>query len=317
MFTDDLVFKVDGRDLTDKELKKVTIFILELSRVWRRIIYRGENEENLRRKLNINSTENIFERLSYFIFMVGDKARAYHLQNRDSIINEGNIYPIDSLDQDVFYMIFDKFYNVFHTSTNRENIDFREYNHDFATFFQNRENRNIFLNKILEIQNDHDKLIVRDYYLSLLHKIGKVGLHYTSLFVSTTLDKEVSDHFAKVNVNSEKSITFVGWFARKASGNGLIKRYSLPVYNRGIYLNQREISMKGGILPHYLLGYIVHSTNEFFINPNFFTTNKEISSIVKDGLDIDQTNFIEVLRQTNYTGYITLDGDENWRDYRL
>lgn len=317
MFTDNLVFKVNGRDLTDKELKKVTIFILELSRVWGRIIYRGENEENLKRKLNIDNTENIFERLSYFIFMVGDKARAYHLQDRDFINNEGNIYPIDSLDQNIFIMIFNKFYNAFHTSTNRESINFREYNPDFVTFFQSEENRNIFLNKILGIQNDHDKLIVRDYYLSLLHKMGKIGLHYTSLFVSTTLDKKISDYFAKVNVNSEKSITFVGWIDRKVLKNNLIERYSLPVYNRAIYPNQREISMKGGILPHYLLGYIVHRTNEFIINPNFFTTTKEISSIVKEGLDIDQTNFIEVLRQTNYTGYVTLDVDENWRDYRL
>ena len=72
-----------------------------------------------------------------------------------------------------------------------------------------------------------------------------------------------------------------------------------------IYPSEFEISLKGGLLPHYLIGYLSQNRgleDEIEINPNFLDLSINSSDWIKDGLPIDQSGFLDVLKKTNYTG---------------
>lgn len=46
----------------------------------------------------------------------------------------------------------------------------------------------------------------------------------------------------------------------------------LPVYEKSFFPYQKEVTLKGGLLPHYLLGYLHNKRSEkiFEINPALF-----------------------------------------------
>lgn len=80
----------------------------------------------------------------------------------------------------------------------------------------------------------------------------------------------------------------------------------------GIYwLNNKTICcIKGGILPHYIIGYAVKDS--FIVNPNLITqisSSYDFESLLKDGIWTDQTHFDEIRQKTKYKGgFLCIDG---------
>lgn len=88
-----------------------------------------------------------------------------------------------------------------------------------------------------------------------------------------------------------------------------MEKLQLPVYEKSFFPNQEEVTLKGGLLPHYLLGYLhIQQGEEIFeINPALFQTNE-----LWDGIElpIDQSSFHERIANTLFGRYFTFD-DEN------
>ncbi|WP_369049128.1 hypothetical protein [Tenacibaculum sp. UWU-22] len=323
---ENLEYKKNGYDLTMEELKKFTSFCLALKKsgIRTRMIFRGENYQSLKEKLSL-SGDNDFNKLNSLIFLIGEKGRVYRKEYKNKILNKKKIHSIDSVEIALFKYIFKKTNSILIKNKDRKEIShFIQTNKKLNQYFSNKENVKDFTNKISILKTKDDKIKIRDYYLSLLHQIGGIGFYNNSFFLSTSKDIKIAEKFASNNNNSEK-IIFISWVNYPINRIGVNLNYlnnfkknlddiGLPSYSKSFFPKQNEISIKGGLLPQYILGYIRPERNELIINPNFFTTEKEFRQIIKYGFEIDQSNFNNAIIETDYTGYFILDENDRYRD---
>ena len=317
----DLTYKKPDGNISQIELEKLTSFFLYLikNKHQVRIIFRGENYSNLKVKLNLNG-DNDYNKLSSFLFLLGDKGRTYRNEFKKKILKKNKIYSLNCISDDLVKNIFKKLNYILTRKANNKEVQlFKTKNIEFCEYFLNTKNKEHLKDKIKSLENVDDKIKVRDYYLSLLHKIGKIGFYNNSFFISTTTDFNVAKKFSENTCSSTRLILF-SWvsfpmnkigvsFNYLNKSSNLIKSLGLPIYNRIFYQAQNEISIKGGLLPHYILGFLKLESKEFIVNPNFLNSNKDFIGMVKDGFNIDQTTFNEKLDETDYNGFFTINED--------
>ena len=80
---------------------------------------------------------------------------------------------------------------------------------------------------------------------------------------------------------------------------------NLPLYYQSFYPGEKEISLKGGLLPHFLIGYLYaewDSQIHFDINPNFLDITNKSDLWINEGLPIDQSGFWKELDKTKFKG---------------
>lgn len=100
-----------------------------------------------------------------------------------------------------------------------------------------------------------------------------------------------------------------------------IKRKGLPYYELPVYPDQKEVALRCGFLPHFIVGFMVGS--RFYVNPaisrsmdrmmglrSFKELNEFKHQLIRCGLDVDQSNFEEFCRMTNFKRYYTYDGEK-------
>jgi hypothetical protein len=88
-----------------------------------------------------------------------------------------------------------------------------------------------------------------------------------------------------------------------------------------VYPEQKEIALRCGILPHFIIGF--KAGRNFYVNPAIFRSMDNMEkldtfrklctfkrSIICNGLEVDQTNFEEFCRKTNFKRFYTFDGNE-------
>lgn len=319
----ELIYKVNGEILNDFQTEKFKSFYDYLSKnsKYAKIIYRGENYSNLKEKLNLSGDCDYFK-LSQTVFLIGEKGRVYRTEYKNKIMDKSKIYPIDYIGEDLFNKIFDKFNSILLNKNNNPIIEnFISNNLEFSDYFKSKsDNKKKFTSRINAIDNCSEKIKVRDYYLSLLHKIGNIGFYNNSFFLSTTTKFKEAIRFAENPENSSK-IIFVSWIKYPLNNIGInfnylnlfknrILQIGLPFYEKTFFPSQAEISIKGGLLPHFILGYVRLEEKIFEINPNFFSSKKSIKNTIKNGFDIDQENFSEFLNKTDYSGFFTLNNNK-------
>lgn len=324
---DEFIYKVNGEVLSDFEKKKFNIFNEYLHRNSKqvKVIYRGENYDNLKRKLNLIDDNN-YSKLNHYVFLIGEKGRVYRNEYKNKIKQRNKIYSINNIEESLFHKIFDKFNIIISKKYSKPEIEiFKSDNFEFSEYFKDKNNNKTdFINKLNSVHKTNEKLMIRDYYLSLLHKIGTIGFYTNSFFTSTSTSYDVAKGFAENSENSEK-IIFISWVKYPINQIGIsfnylnsfknkILQFGLPTYDKSFFPNQNEITIKGGLLPHYILGYVRLKDNIFEINPNFFLSTKNFKEIVKNGFDINQSNFQENLNKTDYSGFFSLNDNNEYSD---
>lgn len=323
----DLKYISQSRNLTEMETKKVKAFCdFLITNPKAKIIYRGENYENIKSKLNLTGNED-FLKLSYYTFLIGEKGRVYRKEYKEKIKNKQKLYSIDCIEAKLILHIFDKLNTIFITSKKPEVLNFISTNSVLADYFiDKKKNKSDFVKKVQSF-NEKEVIKVRDYYLSLLHHIGQTGFHVNSFFVSTSTDFEIAKNFA-LNPSNSEGIVFVSWITYPLNRVGInfnylnqlktrIKDIDLPTYETSFFPKQQEITIKGGLLPQYILGYIRVSKNEFEINPHFIDSESDFENIMTGGIEIDQADFHSALKETDFTGFFTLSDDEEYSDFNL
>lgn len=249
-------------------------------------IYRGTSHLNEQYNADISN----IPLLSSYIFMIGEKGKMF----ADTHIKKYNTLKF----------IWDKFnQKICRLNFQNENVkrivsNFLDKNPQFKEYFLNENNKDSFLdlNKVTETQK------VVDYYLVLLHTIGKSG-NGNSYFLSTTIDYSVAKNF------SNDGIILYGWIPCKGSDqqiihyedvnkyNNFIESLNLPSCQTPMYPQQKEICLKCGLLPHFIIGF--QYKEKFYINPNILKTPWS-DNIVYNGININQTSFHEVIQHTRY-----------------
>ncbi len=234
--------------------------------------------------------------------MVGEKGKRYY--------NELEGFTINDTDDIVFTKIVDYLKDSIRNKNSRV-IAFFEKNEDFRKFFSNSQNKTTFI-KALETLNTNDKLAVRNYYLILLHQLSAINYKDKSHFVSTTKDYKTAKRFGGNQRDKTDQVILHCW-QPILHEKQIVLKCGLPAYKTSPYSYQKEITIFGGIFPHFISGIEVAKTKSFYPNPNIFN-----GKITKDtflyGLNIDQSNFEVIAKLTNYKKTIITDGKDTWEN---
>lgn len=166
------------------------------------------------------------------------------------------------------------------------------------------------------------QIIVRDYYLGLLHHINKSEYYPSSFLLSASTEFSQAYKFAwsKKEIDSEDPLVIFGWIPYKYEGvlsapdsRVLSKKIKmedlgLPIYEKSFFHFQKEVTLKGGLLPHYMLGYLHRKKGEeiFEINSALFDTDDLWNGIE---LPVDQSTFHQRIQNTLFGRYFTFDNE--------
>lgn len=298
-------FRVSGEVLTAKEYSTFNNLLIAIAtKPYTRLIYRGESIDNLKEKLDIGPHEDLFQKLNYFIFRIGEKGRVYQKQYFEKL-KAKSVFSINESTERFFRYIFNKINHVVTKSKDAEILKFKRKNIGFVDYFQNKKNLKDFTLKIQKL-NKNEQIQVRDYYLTFLHRVGYLGFYLNTFMLSTTVSKTVANKFT-----TKEDVVFVSWRNYGANRQTKLIEYNqLPRYKTLFFSWQREVSLKGGLFPQDIIGFIQRNESIFHINPNIFKYPLLIDYMISNGIPTDQSDFEEVLSQTNYSGYFTDDGRE-------
>ena len=314
--------KTDGRILPHDERE---YFINCINKIYRnndKFIYRGDKKEKLYPiyGLEKDSSDEMFQDI---LFILG--AKSHMFLTRLPGINEINI---DGADNSVFCLIFRMLSNLLEREfpfgpIKRAVSNFRKRERGIFDFFCKQYNEQKFIN-IAEGLPLREQIIVRDYYLGLLHHITKSEYYASSFLLSTSIDFTQAYKFARKREkeNSENPLILFGWIPYKYEGilsvpDSRVLRQKinmeaigLPVYERSFFSYQKEVTLKGGLLPHYLLGYLHQNEGDevFEINPALFRTSNSWDGME---LPVDQSSFHQYMQNTLFGRYFTLDNRNN------
>lgn len=274
-------------DEIDKNLFYQFVKCLKSSRKIR-FIYRGESNLNK----HYDSDLSNIPVLTQHIFMVGEKGQMFLESHCKKSSN-------------TFEFLWNKFnkkvcqLNFSSAETLKNTYNFITKNSIFYAYFSNEENKHAFINNINLPKKD--RVAVIDYYLALLHTIGKSG-NDSSYFLSSSIDISIAENFRN------GGIILYGWVPKKGikdkmisyedinRKNTFIKSLGLPVYEIPIYPEQKEICLKAGLLPHFIIGF--QHDKKFYINPSILKSQNK--NVIYDGLDISQSKFNEIIEHTRY-----------------
>ncbi|HEY4149386.1 MAG TPA: hypothetical protein VGM41_10670 [Chitinophagaceae bacterium] len=278
------------------EIAKIEEFLLLLLRESSsgriKMTYRGDKIENLFERLNIFFNPRLpdYEQMIERLFMVGEKSKHFYVDTLTSV--PGRQFKLDDVGEASFAYIFDQLTEV--TKSKRaHHVEFFRKNDSFRNYFKDKGNKPFFLSDI-EIMDDRKKLIIKRYYLTLLHQLAYVNYKKKSILISTSEEKNIAKQFAshsrqkpgfRLHVWTPTAISLVKYF--KGSG--------LPMYKHVPFKIQEEVSFFAGILPHYIVALEVMGKRKIFYNPAILTNNITPFTLL-NGLDIDQSNFENVIR---------------------
>lgn len=313
---------IDGDGLSPSQTYTLWSFlnILTPSR-GKTLMARGESDRNLRKHYGVDTNE--LPLLLNMMFNIGEKGRL-------CLNDDGGIDP-DDISIESFITICQLLETSLKSAEEgscgriKRMKDFITKNGDFANaFISNKED---LIVKYSELSAEKKKL-VNMYYLTIIHTINSKEYKFQSNFISTSHNFEIAEYF-------EDSLLIIGWMPKQSfqpyvasrDTNDFIsicKSVGLPFAKTAVYPEQAEISIRYGILPHFIIG--VKIKDSFYVNPSLFETMEIFNKcnsinqmkilrkdIIKNGLKVNQEKFIEYCNDSNYRRYFTYDGCQ----YRL
>lgn len=284
-----------------------------------KILYRGERKSNLMYRLNTNSQNNIFDKL----FIVGEKASNYYKDNGMNNTNSNTrdyMLDINDISTNTFTYLFEAIKDNFINYGDVSNED-----SNFENYFSNGINQEHFLNKISEL-NDKNKLRIRDYYYAYLHTCDGIVNNF-SHYTSTSLNPDLAWNFTGSENNNKIMFHFILKkpyldFAIYSRNQGHLKTLcnsiELPIYEAR-YDHEDEISIKGGLLPHFIFAmeYLEDNEKKFIVNPYLFDEDYDVNHIITKGFPINEEYFEETIKTTNYNKISTVYDDGSFEQTNL
>lgn len=283
------------------------------------IIYRGENKEKLFEIYNSSD----FTSFGHSFFLIGNKGKGY-LKKVYGKTEHLNKWDIASVSENDFIKIFEILNLIAHKINGVEKYsDFYNSNNPFIEYFKNLNNIGRFIHSIKQNRKPN-RIRIRDYYLSQIHQFKDNKYYPVSMMLSTTTSFSEAEKFSK---KGENRLIMVGWIPKSLnknkyrinfkylnSMNELLSKNNLPIVKKKFYPDQKEITLKGGLLPNYIVGYFCKNRiNEdiFEINPALLKVNVENEDWVQNGLPINQDGIWEEIKKTHISGvfYVGMDGD--------
>lgn len=307
----------NGDELAQDELNKLFEFYNMMSgSLNSRFIFRGESNRNLMRQFNVDTrTPNV---LSECLFMTGEKGRICWSETEgispDDVSTENFLRICTSLAKYI-----DEGLKAGGNRTKR----IKAFCEKEVKFYDGIKKGETFV-EVYEELKPEVKLKVNLYYLAIAHTIGDKEYREISGYISTTTNAVIANRFTH-------DACIFGWVpqniwklkARKrmidyVDTNRMSEMQStgLPYCESAVFPNQEEIAIRCGLLPHFIIGYAVEQN--FYVNPAIFnaidrmhemgTFREKLSykrRIQLHGLEINQENFEEFCKRTNFKKFFT------------
>lgn len=291
----------DMNELELNDVQKVKSFVHSfVPSHGKTIVYRGNGHLDKQFNLEEKGTKVT---LPEYLFSFGDKSYYFWVDDVKADIN--------SLDRRIFISIWDHIHKTITKVRRIHSINLRQHirtfingNEEFVAYFKDTTNKQAFLNQIMGYKPGIQKQI-RDYYLGFIHTRG---CKPDTSFLSTSRNYKVAKKFA-----GEKGIILVGWVVNNNTlkhqntyidandcQNKIIQNLGLPTYSLSLYPEQQELSLKCGLLPHYMLGF--QMDNDFIVNPSMVhdIQHRTKEDIIENGFNIDQSKIFNWLKNTSY-----------------
>lgn len=314
----------DDEDLPQEDVLKLWGFFNMIK--WTRgcsFVMRGESNENLMDQFGTDADHP--DLLAKYLFMLGEKGRICWE-------NKSYLDPDDTREAN-FEAICKALARYIKEGCRGKSgraqrmRDFYDRNEGFCRAFES----------IGDIVSKYVKLKAKDrrkinlYYLTVAHTINSYDYKKNSSYVSTTTDRNVAQDYAL-------DVCIYGWVPKMVISHAqmktidvvdtenyeFVKRKGLPYCNTPVYPNQKEVALRCGFLPHFMIGFMVGS--KFYVNPaisrsmdnmqemkSFQELNAFKHRLIMYGLDVDQRNFDEFCKMTKFKRYYTFDG----RNYEI
>jgi hypothetical protein len=315
---------INGKRLSEKDKRQFFKKLECISASTAKFIYRGDNLTSVLRRFNLNALD-IPRPFNDMLFLIGDKGK-FFLQGIQKRMNSEGSYHIEDSSEAFFNSIFDMLNNLLCTSINSFNLqrkidEFKNKEQLVVNFFCNEKNKKEFFKRISAAPNN-ELIIIRDYYLSLLHHINRSDYYPFSFLLSTTKNFNVAKRFVERHVNSHNEIIFAGWVPQNqriiftpfttVGKQSTVEKYGLPTYKKSFFPYQEEVSLKGGLMPHFIIGYFYsNATEKFFeLNPYFINNTKE--DWVTDGLPVNQGAFWAKIKETQFRSAFVYDSQHGY-----
>lgn len=311
----------EGIALSQDELLKLWDFYqMMVGSTLSTFILRGDSDENLRSQFDTDTHNPTL--LAKYLFMVGEKGRM--CWNNKEFLNPDEVTPENFRKICLALTRYIKEGCKGHTGRSEMMRDFYERNMQFC---QDLESIDAIVDRYAKLK-PKVRRSVNLYYLSMAHTINSLCYKKASAFVSATTS-------AKVATEYTDDICIYGWVPREHVGinsaqyrtidfvitkcEPVVKHSGMPCCDTPVYPDQKEISLRCGFLPHFIIGFKV--INNFYVNPAVFSSMEKLqgmrsfkqlcgfkSRLLRYGLEIDQSNFEEFCRHTNFKRYYTYDG---------
>lgn len=321
---------LNGQPLTAAQARLFEERCQQLQKGNCRVVYRGDRKGAVARRFGLEPAQ-IPGGFNDRLFLIGPKGRHFwRAVAEQGTANTASIDIADASDT-VFGRIFDMLQELLTVQRFSPGVQaaidrFKDKEPNCAQFFSLKKNKKILVKSVRGLPN-RPRIRIRDYYLTLLHHMGASEFYPVSFLLSATLSWEVAWQFSTDARQKQDEIIFIGWVPwgvdtilhtfRFGGGWGrpdLMDQLGLPRYHRSFFPRQREVTLKGGLLAHYTLGYYhTHQGQQTFeVNPYLFQIAND--HWIKDGLPVNQRNFYQELSQTEYQrAYILLEQTGEFR----
>lgn len=217
---------------------------------------RGYDLEYAYKQFVLDVKPSNIEKFAKKLFYYGDKAKSFwkFQCNRP--------YDINEVSDNVFCIIFSEFYQILQkASVKPQTYNYIARNSRKFSFFSNKSNEEIFL-KTVKPLGDSEKLIIRNYYFSIIHQLNASNFNDSSVLISSTTNENEANKFS----GGTKGIKIFFWQPNLKKNRPVFK--DLPIFNGNPYESQKEIPVFGVIFPHYI--YKFTHKGETHLNPAIF-----------------------------------------------
>ena len=290
------------------------------------LLYRGDELSNIRNRLFQDQARATNQELYDRLFYIGEKARHFSvdLYNPDERLY---LTGINDCSGETVDFIFHRIGEVINAPSLISRVR-KHTSERFRNYFLTQSNIQRFNEAFNSAYNPELRLEMRDYYLYFLHVAGAAGIRAETSFVSTSFDKRVAVGFA-FNARRRTGLVVLHYFIpapfeKFAIAPWIVGHHQkvvyacgLPTYKvYGLFPKQKEVSVKGALFPHFLIGVEVLEDKVFLVNSHLMRTDEaDFEQVVKTGIPIDQRHFEERICDTGYIrwGQADLNGNfDQW-----
>jgi len=283
---------------------------LEASNCWR--IYRGDSRSKMLERYQTGSLDEFNHKL----FLLGNKGK-FFLKEVQKKVKSSKAIKVSETNDTVFGKVFEMLWSVlsekkYGNSVQQRIESFKLQENSMSDFFTNKDNKAVFVERLHGL-SQKEKILIRNYYLTLLHQMDQSEYYPVSFFLSVTKDFVQAQKFTPLENVVEDDIIFFGWIPKEITpmlsntqyqyddSLNILGELGLPYYGRTFFEELKEFSLVGGLLPHYLLGYLYTKDGQshFEINSNLFDIKED--NWIRNGFPIDQDGeFWETVRKTDF-----------------